>query len=276
MRTNIDHLVARFAAAPVTEVSDGARELMHAITAEEPPAERVRRKRLGWRLAAPATALVAAGLLAVNWVLPMESGLGPAPAAALDIERENGFYVIKINDLYANPAAYQAQLRAAGLDITLRVVPETGAYEGRVFPVAPGNKYVKQIKGIYPAGGCDRTEGCALGVKIPIAFAGKADITIGRKAKPGEPYRSITRFDAKGEPLYCVPYKDKTVAEVRRLLAERGVHISDFTVQGPEGSSDPLPTVPDGYFVQNGFLTEPRKALVYVTETQLGEVQQDC
>ncbi|MEV2273008.1 hypothetical protein [Nonomuraea africana] len=277
MKTDIDHLVARFAAEPVREVSDGARELMREITESEPaPAAPRARGWLTWRLAVPVTGALTAAVLGLTWILPSGSGLGPASAAALEIDREDGYYVIEINDLYADPERYQAQLRAAGLDITLRVLPVSQAFEGQVFPTTPGNQYVEDIKGIYPPGACDRLDGCAIGVKIPDSFDGTADISVGRKANPGEQYQSITSFDAKGEPMHCVPYFNKTVTEVRATLAERGVSIAEFAVDDLEaGEAVTKPSVPESWRVHGGYLTEPGKATVMAGPEELPEDNPD-
>ncbi|MER6948438.1 hypothetical protein ABT294_30865 [Nonomuraea sp. NPDC000554] len=269
MKTDIDDIVAQFAAEPVTEVSDGARELMHEITACEPaPVPLPARRRLTWRLAVPATALVAAAVVGLTWALPLETGFGPTAAQALDIDQEDGYYVIKINDLYANPKLYQDQLRAAGLDISLEVRPVGPAFEGQVFPTTPDHQYIEEIKGIYPPGECDKLDGCAIGVKIPTTFKGTAEISIGRKAEPGEQYEGTTSFDAKGEPMHCVPYLNKTVAELRPILEERGVSITAFNVEGPEGT-ETKDSVPDSYHVTGGVLDEPGKATITVTELPL-------
>lgn len=260
MTKDIETIVARFASAPVTDVSDGARELMHEIMAAEPAPLRTRR-RLSLRVAIPVGALLTAALVAVTWLQPTSS------AAALDIRKEGGYYVIEIKDLYANPKVYESQLQAIGLDITLRVVPSTSAFEGQVFPTAPDHQYLTEITGIYPPGPCDKMDGCAIGVKIPADFKGTAEVAVGRKARPGERYESTTSFDTKGEPLHCVPFLNKTVTEVRELLKERGVSIEEYGVSDPNGDRrnfEVKASVPDSWFVNGGSLTTPELATVFV------------
>lgn len=68
-------VVARLAAPPVTDVSPGARELMHEITAAGPaPEPGRRRRRLGPRVAVPAGALLTAAVMALTWLLPTQIG----------------------------------------------------------------------------------------------------------------------------------------------------------------------------------------------------------
>ncbi|MET8004570.1 hypothetical protein [Nonomuraea glycinis] len=272
MSTHLDRIVTHLAPEPAPELSDGARELMYEIMAGEPaPARSRRRPRpLTLRAGVPAIALLAAAVVALSWGLP--SGTGPAQAAALDIKREGDHYIIEIKDLYAAPERYEAQLRAAGLDITLQVAPSTAALEGQVFPTAPDHRYITEITGIYPPGPCDKLSGCAIGVKIPVGFKGTADITVDRKAKPGERYQSTTSFAAKGEPLHCVPYYNKTVDQVRALLKERGVTISTFVINDLKTKNSDYKeatSVPGSWYVRGGSLHEAGRTMVIAHETKV-------
>ncbi|MGP3959268.1 hypothetical protein ACTWPT_24995 [Nonomuraea sp. 3N208] len=262
MNQELDHIVARFAAEPVADVSEGARELLREIMENEPaPALRRTPRWPRLRPAIPVVALLSAAIVAVTWVMPN------ATATALDIRKEDGYYVIEIKDLYANPKLYETQLRTIGLDITLRVTPTTTAFEGQVFPVGPNHAYLTEIKGIYPPGPCDKLDGCAIGVKIPVGFKGTADVSVGRKARPGERYQSTTSWDAKGEPMQCVPFVNKTVAEIRPIMRERGVSIEEFMIIDPNGKPGDFSlkeSVPDSYYVVGGSLNEPGKAMVMV------------
>ncbi|MCF6470419.1 hypothetical protein FAF44_18735 [Nonomuraea sp. MG754425] len=265
MRADIDHIVARFADEPAPGVSDGARELMREIMAGPPPLRPARRRRLSWKLTVPAVGVLVAGVLAMSWVLP--SGLGgPAPVAALDIRQEDGYYVIQIKDLYADPGNYEAQLRAVGLDVSLRVLPASPAFEGQVFSTRPDHQVDERIKGIDAPGACDKLGGCMIGVKIPVGFTDKVQIDVGRPARPGERYRSGGAFDAKGEPMHCVPYLNKSLAEVRQMLTERGLAIGEVFVAGVPGTetADLSPgDVRDSWLVHGGYLTEPGRASLF-------------
>ncbi|MDP4506033.1 hypothetical protein [Nonomuraea turcica] len=268
MKRELDRIVARFAAEPVSDVSEGARELLREIVENEPaPTRRRAPRRLRLRLAIPTVALLSAAIMALTWVMPN------ATATALDIRKEGGYYVIEIKDLYADPELYETQLRTAGLDITLRVIPATAAFEGQVFPTSPDNRYLTEITGIYPPGPCDKLDGCAIGVKIPVGFKGTAQIDVGRKAQPGERYQSTTSWEAKGEPMHCVPYYNKTVAEVRAMLKERGITIEKFIVADPSRKDaldyEEADSVPDSLLVHGGFLTEPRRTSVIVHSSRL-------
>lgn len=269
MTRNIDEIVARFAAPPVTEVSEGARELIHEITAGSPgPTPARRRRRLSPRVAIPAGGLLTAAVVALTWLQPDTS------ASALNIRQEGGYYIIEIKDLYANPKMYEEQLRHYGLDVSLKVRPATAAFEREVFPTAPDMSVVSEIQGINPPGPCDMVgDACAIGLKIPVGFKGTALVAVGRKARPGEKYDVTTSWDTKGEPMHCVPFANKTVAEVRATLTERGVRISgflvpDLTAEKAGGGSEQA-SVPDTWLVRGGFFTEPGVAVVVAHTTPL-------
>jgi hypothetical protein len=148
------------------------------------------------------------------------------------------------------------------------VIPATAAFEGQVFPTSPDNRYLTEITGIYPPGPCGNLDGCAIGVKIPVDFKGTASIDVGRKARPGERFQNSTLWDAKGEPMHCVPYYNKTVAEVRAMLRERGITIEKFVVADPSRKDaldyEEVDSVPDTLLVHGGFLTEPGRTRVHV------------
>ncbi|MET8863426.1 hypothetical protein ABZW11_10765 [Nonomuraea sp. NPDC004580] len=261
---DIHDVVSRFAAPAVTSVSDGARDLMHQITATPQAAPARLRRRINLRMAVPAGALLAAGAVAATtWLLPV------SPAAALSIEQEGGYYVIEVKDLYANPKVYEQELRQASLDVTLEVKPGTAAYERLIHPKAPDMRHLTEIKSIFPPGPCDKQGGCAVGFKIPKNFSETAEITVFREARPGEKYQAITTFTAKGEPMNCVPHLDKSVTEVLGLLKQRGVRVneySDAALVGNDDGSDLRTSVPGDWHVQGGFLTEPGVATLRVSE----------
>ncbi|MFI7232443.1 hypothetical protein ACIBO5_55425 [Nonomuraea angiospora] len=212
-------------------------------------------------MAIPAGGLLTAAVVALTWLQPDTS------ASALNIRQEGGYYIIEIKDLYANPKMYEEQLRHYGLDVSLKVRPATAAFEREVFPTAPDMSVVSEIQGINPPGPCDMVgDACAIGLKIPVGFKGTALVAVGRKARPGEKYDVTTSWDTKGEPMHCVPFANKTVAEVRATLTERGVRISgflvpDLTAEKAGGGSEQA-SVPDTWLVRGGFFTEPGVAVV--------------
>ncbi|MEU7897155.1 hypothetical protein AB0B45_30360 [Nonomuraea sp. NPDC049152] len=274
MNTDIDRVVAHLAPDPGPGMSEGARQLMHEIMEGDPaPAAGLadRRRKLGRRPRLAAVGLIAAAAIGVSWLGPSGLGLGPAPVAALDIKQEDGYYVVTVKDLYADPDSYEAQLEAVGLDISIRVKPVSAAFEGIVFPTS-GERYVDEFEPIEAPGTCDKAGGCPVGLKIPIGFKGSADISLGRKARPGEQYQSTTSFDALGEPMHCVPYMNKPVGQVREMLRQRGISVKEFMVEDPNSKSDDYEvkdSVPDSYLVTGGSLSEPGKTMLSVSTTPM-------
>ncbi|MFG3441910.1 hypothetical protein ACGF0J_32095 [Nonomuraea sp. NPDC047897] len=271
MNTDVDRVVAHLDPGPGPGMTEGAHALMREIiTAEPAPAPRpARRRRPVLRLALPGVALATAAFVALSWLLPTGPGFGPGPAAALDIREENGYYVVEVKDLYAGPDRYQEQLRGVGLDVTLRLTPSTPSMVGSIFPTSPtDHRYLDEIKTIDQPGACEKMGGCPIGVKVPVGFQGPAEITLGREAAPGEEYANVTSFDALGEPMHCVAFRGRTVAEVRELLAQRGLAVHEFRDTNPyiDEEAASRTSVPDSWYVNGGYLRAPGKANLNVSE----------
>ncbi|GAA2666176.1 hypothetical protein [Nonomuraea recticatena] len=267
MTHDLDRVVAAIAPDPGPGLVPGAHDLMREIMdsspapALQPTVESARRRRrMGWRIAVPAVAVLAASVTVLGWTsaLPV---FGPEPvAAALGITQKDGYYVILVNDLRADPAKYQAQLKGLGLDVSLRLVPASPGLVGNLFATTPTHEVVEEFKTIDRAGPCDKVGNCPIGLKIPVGYKGTAMVDLNRDAEPGEKYDAFTGFDVKGEPMHCVPYVNKKVGEVRTILAERGLSIEGFaTGKGPDDVKE-VATVPDSWYVTSGFLVMPGKA----------------
>jgi hypothetical protein len=271
---NVDRIVRHIdpmRTAP--RLDEEARELCAEITAVPRSTGRPRvplSRR--WRLGVPLVAGVAVVVMALTWLLPGAFGLGSRPAsAALDIKRQGGYYVVTVKDLFADPARYQAQLRGRGLNISLKVVPVTPDAEGQPFVWDPKEDGLTEadvrlrkdlITTIGHPAKCDVPGGCAIGLKIPIGYTGSAVIYLGREARPDESYQNPLDLNAPGGPLHCVNYAKKTVNEVQTLLREHGVPTATFTDGHRMRSS-----VPGSWFVHDGVLSGPGRALLLVAPT---------
>ncbi|MFE0155817.1 hypothetical protein ACFWY5_52395 [Nonomuraea sp. NPDC059007] len=273
MSTDIDQIVTRLAPPAGPGLTEGAHDLMNEImTLSAAPAKsRVSRKRI----VLPGIATVAAGALAAAWFL------GPAaqPAAALDIRREGDHYVIEVKDLYADPGKYEEQLRAAGLNISLRVIPSSPGGVGRIFPTAkdgPEPRYLTEFEQIQGTGECRKVDGCPIGIKIPVSYRGAADVTLSREARPGEPVMSSGSFDEPDEPMNCVPYLNKTVAEVRELLAQRGWSVGAYQVPTGEEEPDERASVPDGWYVTGGYVTHGGRVDLFTDSEPMPQEEADA
>ncbi|NUW43255.1 hypothetical protein [Nonomuraea rhodomycinica] len=260
----IDRLVAGIAPDPGPGSTPIARELLEEITSVPVPE---RRRRRGW-LAVPrprrwATVPVLATLAAL-----LSFGIAQAPAsAALDIELVDDHYVITVKDLLAEPEVYQRQLRARGLDITLDVVPTSASLTGQLIVINDMDQLMsgRMVPGEGPIttidapGPCERFAGCPIGVKVPVDFDKKAEITLGRRALPGERYKLPPSIATPGEPLHCVDYVNKSVAGISALLREKGVTPS-YIQYGKRAA----PSAPGGWYVYDGVMSADGQALLLV------------
>ncbi|TMR08580.1 hypothetical protein [Nonomuraea zeae] len=286
LRNDIDRLVAGIAPDPGPGMTPLARELAAEITSI-PVAPQTARRHRPWATVPPLstrrrprwTAMpplntrrrrrwaAVPALAALAAVLTF--GLGQAPAsAALDIEREGDHYVITVKDLMADPQVYQSELRARGLDITLRLVPTSASQAGRMFVIndtdllRSGRPVPEEgpITPIDAPGPCAWARGCQIGVRVPVDYDKKAEIILGRLAEAGEKYAMPPGIAMPGEPLHCVDYVNKTVAEIGPMLRERGVE-AEFISHGQRSAG---PSAPEGWYVQDGVMSAAGKALMLI------------
>lgn len=274
MNGNVDEVVRRLAPGPELSLTPLAREVMTEIMDAEPaPAAR----RRGMRR--PLVVLpLAAAVAAAAWAVP--SLLRPAPAAALDIREEGGFYVIQVKDLYADADVYERQLKGLGLDVSLRVVPATPSFVGEISPSArerePAGPFVHrdQINTIDSTKGCGMHRSCPIGLRIAKDFTGSADVILGRAARRGEKYEIIGGLAAPGEPMNCVPFYNRPVSEVRVKLRKLGLSVGEYAVTDRTKGSREVETrasVPDSMYVVGGYLSSYGTADLFVDRTPMQE-----
>ncbi|TMR13595.1 hypothetical protein ETD86_30370 [Nonomuraea turkmeniaca] len=267
IQRTIDRLVADIAPDPGPGMTPLARELFEEITtASAVMSARPRGRRRRW-FAVPVVAVLAATAVVLGWVLP--GALGSAPAsAALDIKREGGYYVITVEDLFADPDMYQSELKARGLDITLELAPTSASMAGRILVINSANllKAGKPapadgpVKTIDAPGPCHHFAGCPIGVKVPVGYQAQAEIVLGREARPGEKYKIPPGIGLPGEPLHCVDYVNKTVAELVPMLRERGVEAEFVSyTQGVRPA--------DTWYVHDGVMSAAGMALLVASTT---------
>ncbi|MEV0227943.1 hypothetical protein [Nonomuraea sp. NPDC050786] len=260
----IDRLVAGIAPDAGPGTTPIARELLDEITSVPVPQPRPRRS---W-LAVPRPRSWAAMPVLATLAALLSFGVAQAPAsAALDIELVGDHYVITVKDLLAEPEVYQRELRARGLDITLDVVPTSASLTGQIIVINDMDRLLSgklvpaagPITTIDAPGACERFAGCPIGVKVPVDFGKKAEITLGRRALPGERYKMPPGIALPGEPLHCVDYVNKSVTEISALLRERGVTPSYIANGKPSA-----PSAPGDWYVHNGVMSADGQALLVV------------
>ncbi|MFF5207902.1 hypothetical protein [Streptosporangium sp. NPDC000396] len=280
---DIDHLVGKIAPDPGPGMTPGGRELLNEITALPATAPARRRflrsahgpgrlagQRRPWRFAVPAVAGLATATVALGWVLPGNLGTAPA-SAALDIKQEGDSYVITVKDLFADPKMYERELNARGLKIALDVEPAPPSLEGQMMvmdPQANGLSNVELatredlITTVDRPGPCDRMMGCPIGLKVPVSYKGEAEISLARKARPGEMYKWRASLSSSGELLHCVDFVNKTLDEVRPLLEKRGISLKPVTYGGNANTRIPEA---GSWYVHDGVLESATSALILVS-----------
>jgi hypothetical protein len=259
--------------APVTD-ADAARfasaatftDLSSQIMATPVPAARGRavvarkRRRLALLTAVP---VALAGLAAFLVTAAVPSDYGPDSAAAIEamsFVKENGTITVIIKNLYADTTWYNADLARHHLDITLHLSPTQPSlvgYIGTISVDAPTASGYTAIKPISKPGSCDLSgTDCQIGFTVPVGFRGKADIWIGRPARPGEQYEYGGSAFNRGEPLYGLADQifEHPLSEVLPLFARHGVTVARCGENGPgqqgDGSCDPA-TMPGNWYVND-------------------------
>jgi len=224
--------------------------IMRNVAATTPtPAKRrswlTRHRRLV--IALPTVAAAAALAFGISAALPTGSGpVGPAPAQALQITKDNSYIIIKIKDPGADPQRYREELAKYNLNIELTLAPATPDQVGRIiFSEIGDTAGGPDLEWIEAPGDCTANGNCSVGIKVPITFKSYAKIVIGRTAKPGE------YIEGGGSPDGASPQDKaligKSVAEVRKILASRG-QTASYRV-GWQSLDTPAEKVPANWIV---------------------------
>ncbi|WP_146607521.1 hypothetical protein [Spongiactinospora gelatinilytica] len=130
---------------------------------------------------------------------------------------------------------------------------------GQVIVMPVSGRIDDRIKTIGRRGTCRKWgEVCPIGLKIPMNYRGRTEVTLGRAARPGEKYDVMAPIGGPGE-LHCVPYVGRRVRSVGELLRERGVTSLAYSTGGKRRSQ-----VPGDWYVHEGTLTAPDAALLLV------------
>ncbi|GAA2356600.1 hypothetical protein GCM10010404_06420 [Nonomuraea africana] len=219
----------------------GARTLLESImTAEQvhEPVVRPRRVRRFVVAAVAASALAAAVVIGPG-LLSEGPGLATSYAnAAMEIERRGDQWVAKVKDPYADHAKYAEAFKAVGLDVTLTLLPSSPSGVGKVVRIGGSGDRTpgKGLGGGLEPEGCQMgTLGCGLAVTVDVGYTGKGVIYLGRTAQPGERYGNWAPATREGETLHGLKVDERTVGEVRKEAAERGIKTVVAVIDPNEG-----------------------------------------
>ncbi|MFC0627133.1 hypothetical protein [Kribbella deserti] len=208
-------------------------------------------------------ALAAAGLAAAFTIIPI--GGGSTEAAALSFSRSGEYLIVRVIDPYADTAKYNAEFKKQGLDVQMTTsaaspssVGQLGSIRSTSFP--PGKTQLTneesplyKVKFTSEPELCNPyfTDPCQTVIKIPLDFKANLQLEFGRKAKPGEAYDMPGSLEGIGEPLHGLQWRNKTVAEVRALLASRNTVIAGFYPRKAQAGVDEH-HAPDDWLVADG------------------------
>jgi hypothetical protein len=233
----------------------------------------VRRRRIRVVAVAAAAVLVMAGIVTVSHrgtqappTRSAEKRYGSTiPGASLvDFSTEsNGDVVARITNPDAAASQLDAVFAAHHLDISVSVVPVSPSLVGTiVFNDEPSGENIQPIQaGSCLAGGTQ----CWVGLIIPAGFTGRADVTVGRAAKPGETYESADSPFGPGEALHCAGVFNQPVSTAAPVVAAKGL-----TVEWRVGNSTTnLTSAPAGDYVVNGIPISSTTVMLMVQPTPL-------
>jgi hypothetical protein len=240
---------------------------------------RTRRRLL---IGIPATAaIVAAALVATVLARPGQKvgpvTVGPASAQALSFTRSGRYIDVIVRNPVADESVYRAEFAAHHLNITLTLVPVSPSLVGTVIYVGTSQN-ASQIGTITAKGRCWTGGGgneCPVGVRVPIGFHGRAQVTFGRAARPGEQYESTGLVTARGEAMHGLDYQGRTVAAVLAMLRARHVTVPQYRPQPGEACAKLPHHIPSSWVVYDADPWAPGQVLLWVGPAS-GITGQDC
>ncbi|NUW40558.1 hypothetical protein [Nonomuraea rhodomycinica] len=269
----------------------GARALLASVAATDPaerpspvPLPGAASRRRARRLLAGALATAALAAAMVLGPSFLEDGSGPATSyanAAIEIEQRGDWWVARIRDPFADHALYSEAFRAVGLDVTLELVPVPPDRVGEVVKIG-GSGTTGPSLGIggelEPEGCTIGQAGCALTVQVGRDLTGKAVVSLGRVARPGESYQSSVVATRKGQMLAGFRVDERPVREVMAEVRRRGLkavfRIIDPNENGGGYGMDPAAQsrpVGDDWTVWEAEADRPGVVRLYVSEKRVAQ-----
>lgn len=241
-------------------------------------AARPRRRRVRTRLLVgipAAAALAVGGLVAASIGRPGQH-LGPvnvgppsAQAAVLTITRHDGYLDVIVANPLADARKYRAEFARYHLNISLTLVPASPSLVGTLV-YSDGSTAIKPITAIgkcYTGGG---GAACPVGVRVPLNFAGHADLTFGRAARSGERYETTAAANAPGELLHGLHYAGQKVSAVLAMLAVR--HISAHFLVSVKCENVGRDKAPGNWYVTDADPWAPGAVQLWVSQSWPAEL----
>jgi hypothetical protein len=183
---------------------------------------RRRRARRAWALRAAAVVILAVSGEALL------GAVTPSPASAdVQIEVVDGRVAVTLEDLEHRPDLIEAAIRSTGLDVRVIAVPVGPSGVGRFIGDASSGDEPDELVAL------DAGRGSFAGFSVPLGWAGRLELRVGRPARGDEPYAAFADALAPGEPLACRPLIGRPAAQVADDLAESSLDVVFEAGEGP-------------------------------------------
>jgi hypothetical protein len=153
--------------------------------------------------AAVVTAVTGGAVLGPSLV---EDGTGPATSyadSAIEISRENGYFVARIKDPLADRQRYAEGFRAVGKNVEIVLVPVPPAMVGDLVETrGRGGRVSSDLEPLdgKPVDCRLAPSACVLVIRVPVSGDASVTYTFGRAAGPGEPVSVPDDGSGAGEP----------------------------------------------------------------------------
>jgi hypothetical protein len=167
---------------------------------------------------------------------PKASNVPNVQAAALSFTRTGKYLTVKVKDPVADPARYEKEFAAHGLNVDLRLEPSSAREVGSVIFLEDDGG--GRVKTITAPGHCG-SKTCPVGIKIPLTYKAFVRVVFGRTARPGEHYNTGPG-DTPGEGVGLSNVKNRTVADVLAEAKRRHIGGIEYRYEY-HGSDKPYP-----------------------------------
>jgi hypothetical protein len=137
--------------------------------------------------------------------------------ASIEVEVRDGTMFVRLLDVESRPDEIVGELRNAGLDVTIELVPVGPSNIGRFVSMTSTESGIGHVS--------DSTHSF-MSFTVPLGFAGKLRLGVGRRADPGEEWRAPSDATAKDEVLECRILRGLTAAEAAREMADVPASVS--------------------------------------------------
>lgn len=196
---------------------------------------------------------------------------------------EPGFVVAEITEPRAAKEQLDAVFRAHGFDISVSLLPVSPSLVGSIVHMStPDGAPPLQT---MQSGSCVTGSGgqCPIGLRIPVGYAGHADVAVGRAAVDDEKYASATSAFATGEALTCSGVHNASVAAATAVLQRLGlravwravVPVGPVTNGSQSVDVRPIENPPEDFYVTTAIPLSPTTVVLVISEKPTPDTADD-